>query len=276
MLHEAAELSGPMAAEEAGVAHATVAISLRRTAATLVRSAVEGAAQLAEGIGLPADLDGARVLDVPYLSLVPPALEVPAPADRVVPLAYRLTDVHSVDGPAVDLDDATGPLVWVSLGTEAWHLPGLMERVLPILAATAVARPTVRFLLTVGASGVDVPPLPDNVRVVGYVPQEQVLAACTTVLGHGGFNTTLAALSAGRPQVVVPLFSTDQFETAARIDEVGAGVAVTDPTPEGLTAALDRVLTDDVVAATTASIAEQMARLPRPDEVLATLVPARA
>lgn len=276
VLHEAAELSGPLAAEEVGIQHATVAIALRRTVAAWARPMVEGAARVAEARGLPADLDADRVLGVPWLTLVPPGLEVPGSTDDVRMVPHGLTDIHDADHhPVVELA-GRDPLVWVSLGTETWHVPGAADRVLPALAATAAARPTVRFLLTVGTPGVDLPTLPANVRVEGYVPQERVLDACQVVLGHGGFNTTLAALAAGRPQVVVPLFSTDQFETAARIDEVGAGVAVDGATPARLGAALDRALTDPTVAAAADSLAGEMAALPTPDEALGALSAAAA
>ncbi len=49
------------------------------------------------------------------------------------------------------------------------------------------------------------------------------MPACAAVVGHGGFGTTMLTLASGLPQVVMPLFSSDQFLNAARIDEVGAG-----------------------------------------------------
>jgi UDP:flavonoid glycosyltransferase YjiC (YdhE family) len=50
------------------------------------------------------------------------------------------------------------------------------------------------------------------------------------VLGHGGFGTTQAALAAAVPQVVLPLFSFDQFLNAERVAAVGVGVALIDGT----------------------------------------------
>ena len=37
------------------------------------------------------------------------------------------------------------------------------------------------------------------------------------VVGHGGFGTTMMALAAGVPQVVVPLFAFDQTINAERV-----------------------------------------------------------
>ena len=53
------------------------------------------------------------------------------------------------------------------------------------------------------------------------------------MVSHGGTGTTRAGLAAGIPQVVLPLFA-DQPDNAARVDALGAGIAV----QEGLTNAL--------------------------------------
>ena len=44
------------------------------------------------------------------------------------------------------------------------------------------------------------------------------------VIGHGGFGTTMTALAAGVPQLVLPLFSSDQFLNAERIQAAGVGI----------------------------------------------------
>jgi UDP:flavonoid glycosyltransferase YjiC (YdhE family) len=46
------------------------------------------------------------------------------------------------------------------------------------------------------------------------------------MLGHGGFGTTMGALAAGVPQVVVPLFSFDQALNGEHVAAVGAGLTV--------------------------------------------------
>ena len=53
---------------------------------------------------------------------------------------------------------------------------------------------------------------------------------------HGGSGTTLGALAAGLPLVIVPLFA-DQPANAKRVAEVGAGLVV-EPLREGATRAL--------------------------------------
>ena len=46
------------------------------------------------------------------------------------------------------------------------------------------------------------------------------------MIGHGGFGTTMGALAAGVPQVVVPLFSFDQIVNGEHVAAVGAGLTV--------------------------------------------------
>lgn len=272
VVHEAAELSGALAAEEADVPHVTVAIGLRETLAAFLPHAAEGAAELATSIGLPADPEARRILDVPYATLVPPGLDgrgAPMPSTVV---RYRLTDIHG--GDPTPLRRGTGPLVWIALGTETWRIPGMMERVGPLMRAAAEKLPRVRFLLTTGSNDATVPVMPDNVEVASYVPQEAVLEACDVVLGHGGFNTTVAALSRGIPLVVVPLFATDQFENAARLAAVGAGVALDAPSPDDVAHAVERALTDPSLAAAAGSLAEEMAALTAPGEAVEQLLTA--
>ena len=43
------------------------------------------------------------------------------------------------------------------------------------------------------------------------------------VVRHGGFGTTVGAVSSGVPQVVVAIFSSDQVVNARHVAAVGAG-----------------------------------------------------
>jgi glycosyltransferase len=107
------------------------------------------------------------------------------------------------------------------------------------------------------------------------------------VVGHGGFGTTLAALAAGAPQVVVPLFSFDQFDNAARVAEVGAGVALQDDGagdrisaevfrsgPSAvvhISDAVNLVLTDQTVRDVARDLADEIAALPATTDCVAAL-----
>jgi hypothetical protein len=66
--------------------------------------------------------------------------------------------------------------------------------------------------------------VPANARVEPWWPQADVMPHAAAVVGHGGFGTTMFAVTAGVPQVVVPLFAFDQTVDAERIAASGAGI----------------------------------------------------
>jgi UDP:flavonoid glycosyltransferase YjiC (YdhE family) len=67
--------------------------------------------------------------------------------------------------------------------------------------------------------------LPPTVRHCSFAPFRQLLPRCGAIVHHGGIGTTAAALEAGCPQLVLPL-AWDQPDNAARITELGAGLAL--------------------------------------------------
>jgi UDP:flavonoid glycosyltransferase YjiC (YdhE family) len=64
--------------------------------------------------------------------------------------------------------------------------------------------------------------LDDQILAVGELPHGHVLPRCSAVVHHGGAGTTGAALRAGLPSVVCPVFA-DQFFWGARVHELGLG-----------------------------------------------------
>ena len=116
-----------------------------------------------------------------------------------------------------------GPLIYVTFGSVAAGIglfPHFYASVLDALADVPA-----RVFMTLGRSA-DPEALgatPPNSHVEQWWSQDQIMAQAALTVNHGGFGTTLAALTAGVPQVVVPLFALDQFETASLISEVGAG-----------------------------------------------------
>lgn len=139
----------------------------------------------------------------------------------------------------------------------------------------ALADQPVRVLLTTGA-GLDPAelwPLPPNTRVERWWPQHDVLPHAAAVIGHGGFGTTMGAVAAGVPQVVLPLFSHDQFVNAAHVEAAGAGVRLEgDPPPvDELPAALARLLATSSYRSRAQEVAGQMASLPPVSECVLAL-----
>ncbi|HWI03082.1 MAG TPA: nucleotide disphospho-sugar-binding domain-containing protein, partial [Acidimicrobiales bacterium] len=159
--------------------------------------------------------------------------------------------------------DPDWPLVYVSFGSVTATVPVFA----PIYGAVVdvVAELPVRVLLTVGeGDGLAVDRVAANVHVERWWPQADVMPSAAAVVGHGGFGTTMTALAGGVPQVVVPLFSMDQFLNARRVAEVGVGICV-----EGgidgigtLPDALSGILGEPAFGESARLMAKEMASLP--------------
>jgi MGT family glycosyltransferase len=65
--------------------------------------------------------------------------------------------------------------------------------------------------------------LPRNVVARPFVPHGAVLPNARLVITHAGLGTVMAALANGVPLLCIPL-KNDQFENAARVVAVGAGL----------------------------------------------------
>ena len=124
----------------------------------------------------------------------------------------------------------------------------------------------VRVLMTTG-SGFDparLGPLPANAWATQWWPQAAAMREAALVIGHGGFGTTMAALAAGVPQLVMPLFSSDQFVNAEQIEAVGVGLQLlggVDALPE-VPALVRRLLDEPSYAEAARRVADEMAALP--------------
>lgn len=260
VIHESAEFAGPAGADESGVPHATVEISQARSffldvATPTVEAWAPGAAE--------------RVRSSPHLTVFPASVDADEFADT---RRVRVEPAPANDLPAF-WPEAKGPLVYVTFGTVTRDTPPAIPAYR--VALQAVADLPVRVLMTTGG---DVPGLPSepppNVHIAAWVPQGDVLPHAKVVVGHGGSGTTLGALAAGVPSVIVPLFA-DQPQNAEMIERAGAGVAVPaagdgdrsiralgdDDVPR-IRAAVEQLLADHRYRARAQTIAQEMQALP--------------
>jgi MGT family glycosyltransferase len=124
---------------------------------------------------------------------------------------------------AADVDVAAfraeaAPLVVMTLSMR-FALPKVAQRTLDALGALPV-----HGLITLGysasAKGLRLPP---NVSATHFVPHRAVLPSASLVITHGGLGTVMAAIAHGVPLLCIPL-KNDQFENAARVEALGAGI----------------------------------------------------
>lgn len=252
VLHELSEYASVLAAELAGVPHARVAIGLATFEAQALAFAAPRLDELRAELGLAPDPEARVLRESPFLTTVPASLE--DPSDGGQPGTLRVRDpAWTYAEPSAD----EPPLVYLTLGSVA----GSFERTQQLFMALAgaVADLPVRGLLTVGrAADVDAiaAAAPPNVRVEAWVPQAEALAQASAIVCHGGSGSTFGALAAAVPLVVVPLFA-DQPANAARVEAVGAGLAVP-PDPAAIRGALERVLSEERFAAAARRLADEM------------------
>jgi UDP:flavonoid glycosyltransferase YjiC (YdhE family) len=150
--------------------------------------------------------------------------------------------------------------------------------VLPQLGGVGALRPFVaaagkvdaEFVLALGGADLsELGSLPDNVRPVDWVPLGELLANSDAVVHHGGAGTTLTAVAAGLPQLVLPRMA-DQFLNAQAVARAGVGAVVR---PEELDAErLSGLLTDEAAGAAARRIVAEMAGQPSPAELVSRLV----
>lgn len=272
LVRDPAEFGSAVAAERAGVPQAQVAISLGRLLESFADVLDEPLRELEALAGVGSGLGSGLIPTTPILSSVPASLD--GPNDELdQQRVWRYRAPTGSPGPALPgaWGDRTQPLVYVSFGSVAGTLRNFDEiyrRVLEVLAEVPA-----RVLMTTG-TGLDptsLGPRPANAWVGQWWPQEAAMPESALIIGHGGFGTTMTALRAGVPQIVMPLFSSDQYVNAELVHRVGVGLQL----PRGLQdvpalpAAVEQILADNRFAAAAQGLAAEIAALPD----VSTLVP---
>jgi UDP:flavonoid glycosyltransferase YjiC (YdhE family) len=233
IVRESWEYASTLVADAYGIPLARVGLGLASVEELSVRLAASSVDRERADMGLPADPDGERLRDAPYLTTVPEALEDPsAPTPRRI---HRFRPAApGTNGTALPLADwwpgNDDPLVYLTFGSVAAgeHLPYFPA--LYRAAIAALAPLPVRLLVTIGndRDAAELGPLPVNVHVERWVAQDAIAPHAAAIVAHGGYGSTLGALAQGVPLVVLPLFSSDQWVNARAVARVGAGVALDD------------------------------------------------
>jgi glycosyltransferase (activator-dependent family) len=121
--------------------------------------------------------------------------------------------------------------------------------------------------------------VPDNVRIVDFVPLTTLLPTCSAIVHHGSSAAFAAAMEHGVPQLIVPgtYFCECWFgpvSVANGVEDRGAGVFVSNSdslTPEKLRAQLVRVLEDPSFTENAARLRTELAGAPTPNEIVPAL-----
>ncbi|MGU3293455.1 glycosyltransferase [Williamsia sp. M5A3_1d] len=237
-------------------------------AVTAARSAGIGVIAHGFGRGFPFDHD---TPEVTLLDICPPSLQEPEVLSRPGRVPLRPI-AFAADGPlpsiVTDADDHR-PLVYVTLGTEFGDARVLAE------VASGIASLGARVLVALGPSvPVDaLGPLPEGIAVESWVPQAAVLPHASAIVHHGGSGTTLAALAAGLPQLLLPQ-GADQFDNAAALVAAGLGTRLVGSRahPASIrTAVGDLLAPASATAQRRRAVVDEITSMPSPDTIVADL-----
>jgi rhamnosyltransferase subunit B len=176
---------------------------------------------------------------------------------------YDQGDSKELPAALRDFLDAGPPPVVVTFGSA-------MRRGRPYFEAAVEAckRLGVRGLL-LAKGGDQIPPaLPPTVAHADYAPFSQVFPRAAAVVHHGGIGTTAQALTAGVPQLVMPL-AFDQPDNARRLERLGVGRSLPPKhfTGPAAAAVLKELLTSPAVATACRAAAAKLSAADPLDEV---------
>ncbi|HWM06978.1 MAG TPA: activator-dependent family glycosyltransferase [Actinophytocola sp.] len=111
--------------------------------------------------------------------------------------------------------------------------------------------------------------VPENARLVSYVPLQALLPTCSAAIHHTGVGTLATATMCGVPQLALP-WDVDQPALAARLAAAGAGLSIhaTEATSESVREGLLRLLTEPAFTERVAALRDEMLALPSPNELV--------
>ncbi|MEC1689272.1 macrolide family glycosyltransferase [Bacillus mojavensis] len=121
---------------------------------------------------------------------------------------------------SLEIEKGDGPLMLISLGTAFNAWPEFYK-----MCIEAFRNSSWQVIMSVGKT-IDpesLDEIPANFTIRQSVPQLEVLAKADLFISHGGMNSTMEAMNAGVPLVVIPQMY-EQELTAKRVDELGLGI----------------------------------------------------
>jgi UDP:flavonoid glycosyltransferase YjiC (YdhE family) len=270
IIRDPVEFGGYIAAEHHGLPHATVMWAFYISAKF---SCADAVLELRRRYGLPDDPELDTLDRYLVLTFLPASWTFPDWAPPPV--------THHFCAPPFDLSSEAGLPAWVkslpdqptvcaTLGTTFNRAPGTFQAIL-----TALGSEEVNLIMTVGRSMdlAQFQPLPDHTKVEQYIPQTLLLPYCDALIFHGGYNSLQSALWHGLPMVLIPMGAGDQYPTALRCAEVGAGVLVegNPPEPEAIRAATRAVLGQSTYRARARQLQLEIKELPPLSEAVKRL-----
>jgi UDP:flavonoid glycosyltransferase YjiC (YdhE family) len=268
VVRDSVEFAALVAAEEAGVPHARIAVHSVSFEEEFP-AGVDGPIDiLRELLGLPAD-QGASLRNEAVFSSFPASLDaVPNGSRMRAPFRARVVEEAASSAPVAWAPASDPrPLVYITFGS----IVGTMAHARSIYRTSldAVADLPVRALLTTGrgleASALG--PSPANVHVEAWIPQRDVMPRAAALVCHGGSGTLLGGLAAGLPMAVLPL-GADQPNNGRLVTAAGAGLNLDKPDASTLRDAIETLLEVPEFRRCARRIADEIAAMPTIDNAV--------
>ncbi|MFD6916215.1 activator-dependent family glycosyltransferase [Streptomyces virginiae] len=204
---------------------------------------------------------------------LPAAMRLPVPGQHHVPVRFV-----PYNGPSVLPDWLAEPLerprVCLTLGSSGREVLGA-DRASVTDLLEAVADVDAEVVATLSAAQLsESRKVPDNVRVVDFVPLDALLPSCSAVIHQGGAGTFQNAQLHGVPQIIVPDLLWDSAYKMRHLRSTGTGLAVADVdrfTAAQLRDMLVRVLEDPSFARNAAGVRREMLGMPAPRDIVPVL-----
>lgn len=204
---------------------------------------------------------------------IPPAVQLPH-AGAVMPMRY-VPFGGGVSVPRWAWEPPQRPRVCLTWGLTAQDhglpIPGTAELL------EAVAELDIEVISTLDRGKSDIAPrLPDNVRIVDFLPLADVLPTCSAVVHHFGIGTCSTAMVSGVPQLHVGdgLDLWGESVVAQRLVREGCALSIAahDVTAGTVRTSLERLVHEPAFASHAARIQHQTLAVPTPHDVASDLV----
>lgn len=264
LLHEGAELAGPLAAAGAGIPWVTLGFGLLPPP-ELAALAGEALAPLWKGRGMAVPQWGGLYKYL-YVDPYPPALQIDAIHDLPTTIRIRPASV-ALEHPATNR--VVAGRIYVTFGT-VWNT-GEAARQRMRLTVAGSADAAAEVIVTVGSETDPalLGPQPEHVQVRHFIPQDELLATCAGMVSHGGSGTLMGALCWRVPSLLLPQRA-DQFHNSQRAVSAGVALALqpSEITRETVADRVRRLLTATGFAPRLAQVQAELAAAEDADTVL--------
>jgi glycosyltransferase (activator-dependent family) len=268
VIWEATTYAGAIAAEACGAAHARMLWSLDVFGITRERylrlmGADDPLGEWLAGYARKYGFDYSEDLVTGQFTIdsLPASLHLRAGLDylpmRYVPYGGRAVVPEWLRKPA------ERPRVALTLGTSATEVfAGYTVSVQDIL--TALSDVDVEVVATVAeAEQHKLTDIPDNARIVSYVPLHALVPTCSAVINHAGFGTFLTTALHGVPQLTLP-WDFDEPELARRAAAQGAALCLDDVTADSVL----RLVNEPSFRLAAATLRDEMLAMPTPHQLV--------